>query len=1276
MKLAFVFLALVLLLTVSSAYFPRPYENESWVVANPNIYYLGKAYWWNLGEFQDSLDSADYPAISRLPLEEPARGHISNAMQKAAEARNDLSTCQAEAFLALGYLPTQPMMSYLLALSNSSACMAYPSAWKSSLDSDLMALEDSVEASVNAESEARGQFERAVFMGICNSNYTGPGSGDCVLLESAFLSIDSGIAEGDYGKTALITQYSGELESSLMSPSPDLGKSASIMGLIWGSQGSIQSFRELEAKADRSSASAGQHYLELLETASANKAVAGSWLTSLKSEEIGRITRGASVLLPGELGSVAERYTSLLDSQRQADALLTETKAQYGRKSEHGYLARSIALAESAGGGYGEISDNAESLLDSARDAVDSQRDAAESEIARTEKEFQASPPGKNASVILDEARAAFSSAEGPSTLGKKFERYSAAAALARLARNADSLGTELNFSATRVELESLIGRAEKDGINVASEKENLKLIALLPMSQATAAMQESIGSIESKARVKYESELMARRANISEQISLAGPSAADLNTEMAECEDGIFEDGALLLPGSIGRLRKLSSEYTEIEAILAEYASDTIGNSMSISADPLIPLARLDEPSEIILDAVMPNSRAYGGTKISARILMSEPFDFLYSDIARGREGVESIRSENGGKTIAVLFASVAPFETTRVVFNKMGTIAHTTKITRLAQGIGNGRAMVTERIEFSLDHGVTDIEMPADSASFSIDGRDSPGFIKIGKHTAVSERIIEDAYSESVQNIKAYPVGINSLVEYDVRIHPSMDLDDVRVLLYSMNDSSASSFEVTCATGEGIRERVRTSNTSYTLLLTGLKNGREAVLKVRYRVEDTESYVEGRLSAIEGLDMGPSANILLNQAKNQASAGNYSEALALIEGAVARAHEDEKLNAKLQSQSESIEKRLMEELGEIISALDGVNSPSPFIMTLASRKTELERALSESNASNLSDRIAVLEKIDATWLGKQVASQKKELYVRYNGLRERLYSAGNSSTPEEFLAFEEAFRQLEAGGRLEYCVDAIERLDTAEHLVVGLEALSESNEAGARARFESLKTETLDAFERYSRQASAAKGTDYSSMFTETEKRVNSLVSDAEDAIRQDPRMFQSKMAELNGSHRRMEASLEALKNESEARTSMIGSVISSKTMPPEKKASLEAKLDSIRKMGMAGDYVNALRAQSSLTKELDALEEPEGNGTLVLGVTGMALLAGIGFYIVKKPKEKKETRRLATFSPGPRIQSRAGSTPSQEGPGHSSRSSQPPGRHQQPAPEDSTS
>jgi hypothetical protein len=276
--------------------------------------------------------------------------------------------------------------------------------------------------------------------------------------------------------------------------------------------------------------------------------------------------------------------------------------------------------------------------------------------------------------------------------------------------------------------------------------------------------------------------------------------------------------------------------------------------------------------------------------------------------------------------------------------------------------------------------------------------------------------------------------------------------------------------------------------------------------------------------------------------------------------------------------------------------------------------------------------------------------------------------------STPAEFIRFEEALNRLETGGRLEYAAGMLEALQAVRLAVEAQEANAASAKEGLKSMLESVKSDVADTLERYSKQASAAKGTDYSSLFTESDKKISKLIDEAEDALEEDPRLLSEKINALDKSRERMELTLESLRNESESKVRLLEVVLEDSGLDESRKKGFAEKLVAMRRMVSGGDYVNALRAGSAIAKELDSGEREGNEGVLVLGVTALAALTAAGFYVAKQQKPKKELKRLTSFSApalraGPDLP-REPAAP-QEPQDRSSQNSQPPDQSQRPAP-----
>jgi hypothetical protein len=186
-------------------------------------------------------------------------------------------------------------------------------------------------------------------------------------------------------------------------------------------------------------------------------------------------------------------------------------------------------------------------------------------------------------------------------------------------------------------------------------------------------------------------------------------------------------------------------------------------------------------------------------------------------------------------------------------------------------------------------------------------------------------------------------------------------------------------------------------------------------------------------------------------------------------------------------------------------------------------------------------------------------------------------------------------------------------------------------------KSAFESMKSDIQDTLERYSKEASSAKGTEYSSIFIESERKVKDLLKETEKSLSQDPRIFSMKIEGLNKSRLRMELTLSSLGNESRAKLSLVQSLYNQSGMEGKKAADISGKIAAMRGMVAAGEHVNALRAGTAISKELDSFEPEEDNGLILLGVTALAVLAIIGAYMMRQQKEPKVLKKLEKAKPG---------------------------------------
>jgi len=1087
---------------------------------------------------------------------------------------------------------------------------------------------------------ARSAYSDISYLGLCDEGYALPGSEPCSDLRGAFVVVDSGNTEGNYGKVNGLKEEIVKLKSNLKDDAPDMGPFYSSMALIWDTNhegnlrdGIVTIFTSLESRAIKAKADAEYEYDFLHGSVQTKRSSTDSTLSSLKGQKLNLIDRAPEGFAVHSTGTISERLRAMELSSEKIGKKLADAETQRIDINSQGYLAGSILLLQDVEDGYVELAEALDQLEADAIQTTDQQKEEAESEISRTEKDFRSQAPSPHMEAIFQDAKDLYDSADSLAIIGDRYEAYEEAAALARSARSEPGLMQSAEQSASLAELEGLIQRAEADEINVVSQKE---LLALLEDSSLDVSVyvDDAIDSISEKARIKYDDDLMASRARIIDKLSLAGYAAADLETDMRNSEAGIVQDGHILYPEAIGSLRVLASDYAQIEATLDLYMSDIVGNTMSISADPIIVGATLDRPAEIQLDLQLSNDRPYGAANANAKVRMSYALPFLYSDISQGRDEVESILMEDKDKTISLFLTSVEPYESKRIIFTKSQVVARTLSRSVSAEGTGYGSADVEKEIEFQLDYPVLRFEAPYGYSTILIDGYPPGKALPAGKHGMILEKTVVDAYEESISDIKAYSMGLNSKVEYTYTISPLMDLDSLLLFIDSMDDEHVSSLNVVAVTGEKITDKQRVSDTQMTMRINGLDEGRDTILKVTYLVSDTQEYVASQIDAMDAAPLSDEAQEILDSAKLQATSGGYERALELIEEAKAQSAKDEKAQAKIQDAYDKLEKEFLYELGQIDAALEYRNLTGTLHDRLISRKSELEQAISKAQAADPDDGIEILERLDKNWLSKEMTAFRKEVYKGYGDLKERFLAAGNTTTPQEFLDLESALIRFDTGGKLEYALDVAWAYGEAQALVDAQESMQSANQASSSASFNALKAQVEAVLEDYLLEQASAKGTEYASYFAESESSIDKKVDAASKAISGDPRLFSQKMDELSKAKDRMSDTLASLEKEATAKHSMVKALLSEAQLDGSAKARLEGMLDDVQDMLDSGEYVNALRASSAISKDLESSSKDGDSGLLLLGLAALSVIVTLAVYILKHKEEdggKKPLRRL---------------------------------------------
>lgn len=1231
--------ALLLCGTSDAIHFQRPWENRSWVATNPNIWSYGIEIWHGVDNLHGTIRSMGLDDADSLPATGQSAYYLSLARNASLKAEDDRHSC-ADDLLAEGILISTPItypIGMIQIFSSINSCVSYRSDWIGTVHPALLALESSVAEADKSIQGARSSYSLLVRSGLCDDNYTLSGSGRCGRMRDAFNALDGNYTEGAYGRYPLLMNFSRQIRIELLEPVPDLSLYSSSIALVYGDQGCIKMFDQISSDAALAKDEAESEYSNRLQDSIDLGNLAEEDLDLLMQEDLSIIDRAAASTQAHDSGSVSERLHRL--SERMGSLRMkSEAAVSFHDSGKEGYLSYSIMSLHSSNSDLELLISDSATLLDDARTCEKQQKEEAEAELAKTRAWIAKGGGNEQSAQTLEEAQTHLNRGESSSTIGNRFSEYSKAAALARTARSSDGFEKQAAKEGRLAELESLIGRAEADGINVVSEKSDLSMLKGMADYDISEYIERDISAILSKAEIKFGDDIRSEREAIYDKLSLAESSASDLQTDLERYESGIFIRSCVRCPisedridymSAIGKLEDLESNYKALEETLDLYMAEIVGNSMSITGIPLIGEVELDRPATITIDAVLANSRPYGADSAIASIRLPDQNwpEFKYQDIIQGKEDIQSLRMSDDGTAIILVFPHVGPYESRRVVLEKNATVARTTKLETAAEGIGDGKALIRGELDFECDLDIPRLSAMDGYDEATIDGKPADGSILTGKHVLSYEKTLDDAYSEDARDINAYRLGTRSKVEYSIDIMPNIDMERALVFIDIVNQSNVSSFEAVASSGEQVDDKRHISPTQYSVRINGLRKGKLSTIRIGYMVDDTASFVKEQIAQMEKENLSISARDLIQKARIQMEQGNYTLALESLEKARSTAKEDGITDSKLQARLGALEDAAALELLTLDSILAKANSTDPgwaFTDRIRTRRDEIKRALSDANQSNLTDSIAILERIDPDWLKKEIISLRKDSYKSYNDLKERLSGTGNSSMPISFTRFETALNRLDTSNDPLYTIDMLVSLDDAEKEVDVSEAEKAKTISGQGATLERMRNDVRMVLDRYISESASAKGSAYESVFTINEKDVEKQLSDAESALTKDPRIFNLRLDDIERSRKKMLSTIASLRNESETKLSILERAIEGKAPDDKGNGSIQEKIAAVREMIAEGRYINALRAMDSISKTLDLQSKRSDSPLLLLGISCAAILALAAVYIITHRKD----------------------------------------------------
>jgi len=1250
----------------------KPWEYNYWKENHPYIENIGGKWLWISVPMDSTLYEIRLENVSTLNVDSDAAGYIieaktaySNADDesiKCFDAREYLKERQSSLAGSIGNWSctldmrvgsTEIPNDFLLCWANHIGedtywqevydhCGAYGVYWESTMTNSVVALETSMDRVYANYSSARDAYDEINQSGLCDSDYTGKGHSECLAVQTAVDVIEGNSTEGSYGIFNMVEADTENIKKEVYNPKPDMINYSGTMNLIWKDGGVLDMLGKLKAKAEKAQNDAQADYNATKLSADTGKTNVKTLRDRIDDEKLGLITTALTetgTVGTSSSGTIADRYDVILEKSEETEDNYNNALTSRTTTGAHGYLKDAIKYMRAADQGYGALESSIPILESNAKGVVSAEKTEAVDKIAEAKALVTTNATSSFVRGKVSSAEHYYSMGVNASEYGNQYRYFSLAAADAReaISKNSNqSFDEAIALAALKKQFQDLINKAKNDSLNTYSQEATLKSLEGEDYEWVDAALRAAEDELVAQETLQY-GYLDDKRAELITKIKLVGGDDDDLLTDMANAERGIIgSDGKIDYRKGLGKLNALADTYEKIEGQLDNDVKKIVSHSLMAEAESYVDAVALDSPSNITIDVLVINTEKYNASDVELVFDVPLGIDLKYSDIKNGSDDVGSVLME--GTEAKIYLKSVEPYEKKRITFQTKETLAHTTSMKKNASGLGGGSASINEEINFRLDADVDSLTIPDGVENARIDGMLPGRQLTKGNHRITASYNLEDAYNESVSNVKSVPIGLNAQVDYVVVFDPKIDLDEVT--FYVDPGAKISNLNVYAIAGGTLGKKTKISDDKYSYTMTGLEAGTQASAKVSYIIENSSGYITQELALLNGMNMSTDVKKLVSEAEAAFSSGNTSTALVRINEAKAEIEKEADTQAK---DKRSVEKLLAEvkaELSDINTALaDGKGLSSSFITKLSARADELSKRINESADESPADALRSLGEIDQKWLSKEITSFRKDGFTEYNDLKERFVKAGNLTTPSEFIAVESDLDDLEVSGRVGYAIDLIDDLDRAELLVSAQESANTAARSGMKNAFESLKQSVRDDMEKYNNESASAKGTEFSSLFTWTEKSVESKITDIEKSLNSsDPSLLTNKINDLNKTGGNIAGTLSLLKNQSENKLDLIRDLYNSSKDRLElaDQETYAKRIESMRKLMESGQYVNSLRAGNKILEDLQTAKKSNDNSLLLIGVSALAVLGVAGAYFYKQretkgPGEKKILKKL---------------------------------------------
>jgi len=1146
--------------------------------------------------------------------------------------------------------------------ANAAECRNYPLQWMKTVDSALNALELSFDKAGGKTDDAGDIYGDLKKKGVCDEQYAWGPRDACVKMQNAFATIDSkDSSTRSYGRWNRALSLLGTFKNSSWQHPPDMRDYPEMMELLWQEgEGFIPLASELIADGENATEEAENIYQSYIDDAGGYKGTVDGKYAKMKSNELSKITES---LLMFELeedgfGSIAERFSAFEEEKGEAETAYSNALSLHSNMAQQSYLRLATENAADAASSYEELAGSADGIVEDAQEVVDEKRSEAQAVLNQAASLASTDPTNTRARQYYQTALNYFNAGEGTGILGRKYENYAKALSYAWMALG-EKGALENDTSSLIAQAEDLLRRAKMDEINVATEQE---LLSYLKSAQGgtdiSMELQSIISSVLKKADLKY-GHLLDTRSELLANISASADCGADLKTTMENAERGIVSGNRIDYMNGIGRLSGLEADYGEIAVELSLCEENILSNSLVASDSLMVGRIKIDRTSDAALTVLITNPTQRSGQNVPVNIVLDSPLQLLYSDAREGSDYISNVLSE--GNALTILLKEVKPYRTYSIRFEKAAVLATTTSLDSYAKGTGDGNVRVEERRTFRLDADNVYIDIPipekASIVSADIDGKSADAAFNSGSHTLSAVYLVRDAYSQDKTDIDAMQIGTNTQLSYRITIMPRIDLDELP-LTVTMDYPEVSAVTITAVYGATMGEKECEGNVCNINLLD-LKSGEEAEVSVSYIIigttaADTAPVIPGDEYCIAGVnkkcDPLPSdinQTIAMINAANER--GDFAAAVELRE----KLKND--IDAWMRNQQSMADEYiellayLQAEKEEITTALGKTGSLNVSLVSdLKTRETELGNTLANAeSAETISGALTSLRSVDKNWLADRILAYRTDSWDDYNDLKKRLFEAGVTAMPSEFLQVEKEIKELEGSGSPVDAVELAKSLDAAEKLVEAEEAKASQKTDDLLAVFQEIKEGIASLIGNYNEQHDAAKGTEWEGLFTADSSDINKLVNEIDSMFgKEDSRLIEKKTELLEKKKEKLEGILEQLKEEATRvlQTASVSFEAKKDQMAGDVRNSVGNGIALMSNALASGDYISALKTGKIVLRELGNYPEDGGVNIFLLILAIIAVGAAAALYLIKKrgglegelklpflEKKEKPVRRL---------------------------------------------